>query len=107
MQDKTKEMSLMECLIDSGSEVSLCTVKMFKEFNIPMKCITKASNTINIITSNSVSQNCIVGTVKINIFLLTKGKNDTVFGQSKNVTFYVADDSIILKSPILGSTFLL
>ena len=61
---------------------------------------------MNIITSNSISTNCILGTVKVNVFLLNKDKNNTVFGQSKNVTFYVADDSIILKSPILGSTFL-
>ena len=61
---------------------------------------------MNIITSNSISTNCILGTVNVIVFLLTKDIDNNVFGKSKNVKFYVANDSIILKSPILGNTFL-
>ena len=61
---------------------------------------------MNIITSNSFSTNCILGTINVDVFLLTKDMNNNVFGKSKNVKFYVANDSIILKSPILGNTFL-
>ena len=95
----------MQCLVDSGSEVSICTAKMLEQFNIPRKCISKNCGSMNIVTSNSISTNYILGTIHVDVFLLLQDKDNNVFGKSKNVKFYVANDSVILKSPILGNIF--
>ena len=50
-QNKTQKMNLMQSLMDSGSEVSICTVKMLEEFKISRKFISKTSNTIKTITN--------------------------------------------------------
>ena len=89
-QNKNEQLNLIQCLVDSGSEVSICTAKMLEHFNTPRKCISKTCGTMNIITSNSFSTNCILGTINVDVFLLTKDINNNVFGKSKNVKFYVA-----------------
>ena len=73
----------MQCLVDSGSEVSICTAKMLAHFIIPRKCISKTCGSMNIVTSNSISTDCILGTINVDVFLLIKDMNNNVFGKSK------------------------
>ena len=58
-----------------------------------------------VITSNQVSQNCILGTIRLDIWVVLDDGKKTM-AKCQDTLFYVANKEIILKYPILGIHFL-
>ena len=60
---------------------------------------------MNVVTSNQISKNCIVGTILLDIWAVINDDEKSL-GKFPNVKFYVANSDIILDYPILGTSFL-
>ena len=69
-QDKSMGLPLKPVLVDSGSEICILTEKMLKDFKIPSQLVLKNCQNLNVITSNQVSQNCILGTIRLDIWVV-------------------------------------
>ena len=57
------------------------------------------------ITSNQISKDCILGTLKLDILVVLDDRAKTM-AKCGDTLFYVAGKEIILKYPILGTNFL-
>ena len=104
-QDKTEGLPLKPVLVDSGCEICILTEKMLKEFKIPSSSIKRNCQNLNVVTSNQVSKNCILGMIYLDIWVvLDNGKKS--MAKCPNTLFHVANSEIILEYPILGTNFL-
>ena len=69
-QDKSNGIMLQEVLVDSGSEICILTLKMLEDFKIPKHLIQKPKQSLNVITSNQISKNCILGSLRLDIWIV-------------------------------------
>ena len=86
-------------------EICILTEKMLQDFNIYSKSIKKNCQNLNVVTSNQVSQNCILGTICLDIWVVLDNGKKTM-AKCPETLFYVANSEIILQYPILGTNFL-
>ena len=77
---------------------------MLENFKIPKNLIHKLKHSLIVITSNSVSKNCTLGTLKADIWIVMNDKAKSLQKCEDNL-FYIAGPEIILKKPILGTNF--
>ena len=73
-QNKTEGLALKQVLVDSGSEICILTEKMLAEFKIPSNCIKRNCQNLNVVTSNQVSKNCMLGTVLLDRKILLQSE---------------------------------
>ena len=104
-QNRDEGIPLQETLIDTGSEINILTLQMLKDFKIPENLIQKLEHSLNVITSNGISKDCILGTLNADIYVVINDKEKSLH-KCKNNLFFVAGPEIILKTPILGTNFL-
>ena len=67
--------------------------------------IQKPKQSLNVITSYQISKDCILGSMRLDIWVVLDNMAKTL-AKCEDTLFYVAGTEIILKNPILGKNFL-
>ena len=104
-QDKSEGIELKQVLVDSGIEICILTELMLQDFKVPKNLMKKSEQSLNIVTSNQISKNCILGSMRLDIWVVLDDKAKTL-AKCEVTLFYDAGPEIILKNPILGTNFL-
>ena len=104
-QDKSEGIELKQVLVDSGIEICILTELMLQDFKVPKNLMKKSEQSLNVVTSNQISKNCILGSMRLDIWVVLDDKAKTL-AKCEVTLFYVAGPEIILKNPILGTNFL-
>ena len=69
-QDKSNGIMLQEVLVDSGSEICILTEQMLEDLKIPKHLIKKPKQSLNVITSNQILKDCILGSLRLDIWVV-------------------------------------
>ena len=77
-QNREDGIPLQETLVDTGSEINILTLQMLEDFKIPINLIQKLKHSLNVITSNGVSKDCILGTLKVDIYVAIDDKEKSL-----------------------------
>ena len=77
---------------------------MVENFKIPKNLIQKLKHSLKVITSISVSKNCILGTLKADVWIVMNDKAKSLQKCEDN-SFYIAGPEIILNTQSSGPIF--
>ena len=102
--DQFENKNLQSCpaLLDSGSDISLISVGMANDYNIDLQHLEKLKNNIILRGSTGSLKNPFLGILRINIRIW----NHKVLTDPIMVSFHVLKETVALKSPTLGISFL-